>query len=326
MNAKLQVIILSILLCAIAANAFAQNSEDWLWEDSEQTPQEEELVADFIKVNYDKKDARLAMLMSMVVPGSGQFYADKSSFTTYLFPAIEIGMVAGILYFTNQGNEKTKDFEHYANQELVEYALPNGELIETYRYDRDRQHRVEGILKGLNSVDIYEDSYFRLDDSNTQHFYEDIGKYPHYVFGWADWYYTFASDEDGNFVSPQWAPSGYDANPPDPGWVWSGNYPIYDDPEQGLSTNQIVSNNTHQSSAMRERYVDMRNEAKSEYSTARLFTFGLAINHIAAGLDAIRVTRKINRGAITDNGLRFKYFTAIRNNHLTPSLSLNWKF
>jgi hypothetical protein len=71
----------------------AQGAEDWLWE--EEKPEAEKLEADFIKVNYEKKDARLAMLMSMVLPGAGQFYANKSAFTTYLFPILEIGLAAG---------------------------------------------------------------------------------------------------------------------------------------------------------------------------------------------------------------------------------------
>jgi hypothetical protein len=318
-------IILCFILCVVMGSLLAQGTEDWLW-GQEQPKEDEQLKADFIQVNYEKKDARLAMLMSMIVPGAGQFYADKSAFTAYLFPALEIGMVAGILYFNSRGNEKTKDFEHYATGDEIQYTLANGEEITTHRYERNRQHLVESILMNLNPVDIYEDSYFRLEDRNSQHFYEDIGKYAQYVFGWADWYYTFATDEAGHFVGLNWYPGGYDASPPDPSWVWAGNYPIYDDPDRGFYTNQMVSNSTHSSSPMRKKYVELRNEAKSEYSTARLFTFGLAVNHLAAGLDAIRVTRKANRGAITDSGVRMQYYTGLRNNQLTPSLSLNWKF
>lgn len=320
----MRVIIICLMLCVVGIPLFARNAEEWLWDDNK--PQDEQLQADFIKVNYEKKDARLAMVMSMIVPGAGQFYADKSAFTAYLFPALEIGMVAGIIYFNSRGSEKAKDYEHYANGEEIFYTLGNGEVITTHRYERERQRSVENILMNLNPVDIYEASYFRLEDRDSQHFYEDIGKYAHYVFGWADWYFTFATNQAGVFVGPVWAPGGYDSVPPDPGWVWSGNYPIYDDPDRGFYTNQIVSNNTHASSPMRKKYVEMRNEAKSDYASARLFTFGLAVNHIAAGLDAIRVTRKVNRGAITDSGVRMQYYTGLRNNQLTPSLSLNWKF
>jgi hypothetical protein len=44
---------------------------------------------------------------------------------------------------------------------------------------------------------------------------------------------------------------------------------------------------------MRQTYIRMRNDAKDSYSVAQLFTLGLAFNHLAAGLDAVRVTRNL---------------------------------
>ncbi len=41
---------------------------------------------DLIKQNYNRKSAQLAMVMSMLVPGAGQFYANKTVLTTYYFP------------------------------------------------------------------------------------------------------------------------------------------------------------------------------------------------------------------------------------------------
>ncbi len=314
-----------VLMILLSFGLFAQNSDDWLWGEDEEDVQQPEQAPeqDFIRVNYDKKDARRAMIYSMLLPGAGQYYADKSSFTTYLFPALEIGMIAGIMVFNARGDSKTDDFEHYATEEDVAYELGDGTVVITKRYSRERQHRIEDIIMGLNTQDIYESSYFRLDDSNTQHFYEDIGKYPHYVFGWADWYYHFATDQAGIDQDPIWYPGGYEDNP---GWVWSGNYPLYDDEQYGYSVEIPVENNTHASSRMRKKYVDMRNEAKSEYSIGRMFTFGLAANHLVAGLDAIRLARKANKGVLSAGGLRLDYYTSLRENNFTPNIGLKWNF
>lgn len=320
-------ILLCVLLVSFLGSLVAQAKEDWIWGDDDQA-EEEALDKDFITINYAKKNAHLAMVMSALVPGAGQFYADKSAFTTYIFPAIEIGLIAGLFVYQKQGNDKTKDFERYANQELITYELGDGSSIETYRYARDRQHRIEEILKGLNPVDIYEESYFRLDAHDCQHFYEDIGKYPHYVFGWADWYYTFATDASGNIVdengdpiTPIWYPGGHSEEPFDPNWKWRGNYPLWGD-----NIGVPVENDTHASSRMRETYVNMRNEAKDAYAKTNYFKLGLVFNHIGAAIDAVRVTRKVNRGAISDSGIRMQYYTAVRDQNLTPTLGFNWKF
>lgn len=313
-------ILLCALLLGLLGSLVAKADEDWIWGDKNQDDKET-LDEDFIKVNYEKRNPRVAMLMSALVPGAGQFYANKSAITAYVFPVLEIGMIAGLFYFKKQGDDKTRDYERYANQELITYELGDGSTIETYRYARDRQDRVENILINLNPVDIYEQSYFRLDDENCQHFYEDIGKYPHYVFGWADWYYTFATDEAGQDQNPIWYPSGHSEEPPDPGWIWRGNYPLW-----GEDTTVPIEINTHASSSMRKTYVAMRDKSKDDYAKSEIFKFGLAFNHIGAAIDAIRVTRKVNRGAISDSGIRMQYYTTIRDQNITPTLGLNWNF
>ncbi len=314
-------ILLCLMLLSLLGSLIAQADEDWIWGDKKQDT-EESLDADFIKVNYEKRNPRIAFLMSALVPGAGQFYADKTAITAYIFPVIEIGMITGLFFFQKQGDDKTKDYERYANQETIEYTLGDGiTTVNTTRYHRDRQKRVEEILIGLNPVDIYERSYFRLDDNDCQHFYEDIGKYPHYVFGWADWYYTFATDETGASQDPIWYPAGHGELPYNANWTWRGNYPLWGD-----NTTIPVENNTHASSPMRKAYVAMRNDSKDAYAKSDIFKFGLVFNHLGAALDAVRVTRKVNRGSITDSGIRMQYYATVRDQYITPTLALNWNF
>ena len=81
-------IILTVLLVSMVAILFAQAKQD-----------------DIIKTNYKQKSAKMAMMLSAVFPGAGQFYANKKSVTAYIFPAIEVGLWYGYLHYRNKGNQ-----------------------------------------------------------------------------------------------------------------------------------------------------------------------------------------------------------------------------
>ncbi|MDY0151293.1 MAG: hypothetical protein RBS43_03370 [Candidatus Cloacimonas sp.] len=317
-----------ILLCvtlsfvlALFAQGKSSDIDQWLYEQPQKeksiTPGDSLLTNDLIQVNYQKKDARLAMAMSLLVPGAGQFYADKSSITTYIFPVIELSMIGGLIYYTGRGNDKTDAFEKYATGEIVTYITNDGTVKTGTRYNRAFQNQVQEILKGINAVDIYDNGYFRLDNNNSQHFYEDIGKYPHYVLGWVDWYYRFAADESGNFSDPHWS---FDGTSTSPNARWRGNFPLW-----GSDTATAVNPSSADASPMRQEYIKMRNDAKAEYAIARTFTFGLAFNHIVSGLDAVRLTHKRNRLSISQAVPQMNFYAAVPFGNLTPMLGLKWQ-
>ena len=65
--------------------------DQWLiqTEEEQQNAMRDSVVTnDLIKINYNRKNAQLAMAMSMLVPGAGQFYANKTVLTTYIFPVL----------------------------------------------------------------------------------------------------------------------------------------------------------------------------------------------------------------------------------------------
>ncbi|MCK4695803.1 MAG: hypothetical protein KAT74_08575, partial [Candidatus Cloacimonetes bacterium] len=127
----------------------------------------QEIRNDIITINYDKKSVAKAMLLSSLFPGAGQFYANPKSFTTYVFPVVEIGLWVGYFHYKNKGDNKTDDYEYFANGENIGTAENP-----IYRYDRERyDYAVEDFLVSNNNPSY--DNHFRLDDTNTQHFYED---------------------------------------------------------------------------------------------------------------------------------------------------------
>ncbi len=326
-----------IMLVLITVSLSAQSSkgrrgiDEFLFDQENRVEAESEATTnDVVQVYYDKKDARKAMLFSMLVPGAGQFYADRSAITTYIFPIVEVALIGGMIYYNSRGNSKTDDYEKYANGEDVTINFGGYEYTGT-RYNRSFQTVVQNTVIGSFANDIYDGEFFRLDPTDTQHFYEDIGKYNKYIYGWADWYHVFAADATGSYVldQPEYANA----------WIWSdgqpheirwlGNYAINDiDAITGQpgSNSQPVSPDSPLASPMRRKYIKMRQDAESEYNVARTLGFMMALNHVVSGIDAIRVTNRANRYFLSDSGFKFNYYADLRYEKFTPSVALSYRF
>jgi len=232
----------------------------------------------------NEKSIRNAIIFSAVLPGAGQFYVDQYEWTAYVFPVIEIGLWAGLIYFHNKGISKEREYERYALQ----------------YYHREYQKEIQQILIDHGSSDsaFYENGFFRLDETNTQHFFEDIGKYDKYIFGWEDWYQTFYVDTHGaipwEFVDQKFV------GPVD--------------------------------SPLRDTYIAMRNKAKEYYSTSRSMRYFIVANHALSALDAFRVAkrhnRQVNRQQSYSKGIQIRpeLQTAYINDRLVPMLGLSLSF
>ncbi|HOH46354.1 MAG TPA: hypothetical protein PLX59_00820 [Candidatus Cloacimonadota bacterium] len=278
---------------------------------------------DLIKVNYQRKDAHKAMLFSMILPGAGQFYADKSMIRTYIYPVVELALIGGILYFNHEGDKKVDDYEYYANGETITQQI--GDYSYTGpRYRREYQNNVQAILIAHSSVDVYDGTFFRLDNNDTQHFYEDIGKYNKYIFGWADWYHTFAADEGAIVLDlPEYSDAfvlsgeGIDAR-------WLGNHTIAN--INAGNMNAMVPASSLANSKMRKEYISMRQDAETEYSSARLVSLGLVANHLVSAIDAALVTSNRNRMSLSQSPFQMNYYTALIEDRITPTFNLSYRF
>lgn len=323
------------MIClGLLSTLLGQGIDDLIFQENKKDTEQE-----IIKVNFEKKDARLAMLYSAVLPGAGQFYANPSAVITYIFPILEVAMIGGMIYYDKQGDEKTKDYEKYANGEIVthtfNYNVGGVDYSYTYtgtRYRRDYQTQVQNVL--INAFDIYDETFFRLDQSDTQHFYEDIGKYNKYIFGWADWYHRFATDPtsgDGTFIMDDPAYEGLwvFTGSTDPQLIqnrrWYQNYTVEDFMNGDLS--HPISPKSPEASPWRQEYINMRKDANKQYDYSHYFTLGLAANHIISAIDAYIMTNQVNRTAITKNDkVKMYYYTDVSNNSLTPTLALRVNF
>ena len=268
----------------------------------------QEIRNDIIDVKYSKKSARRAMILSSLFPGAGQYYVDKSNLATYIFPVIEIGLWAGYLYYNSEGKNAESDYEDFAD----------------LHYNRDYQNSAQlDLIEDPENNSSFYDDHFRLDGTNTQHFYEDIGKYNKYVYGWEDWYDIYATAGNGSFTSPNWiwnetASGAYlmeglnSPNNPDSEY-YVGNESAYDS-ENGLY------------SVYRQEYIVMRKDAETIYDNGRYFSFAIVANHIASALHAVRITRKYNRAYISTSSIEFKLVPMVVNNNLSPALLVHTRF
>ncbi len=299
----------------------------------------QEIRNDIIQVNYDKKSVSKAMILSSLFPGAGQFYADRRSITTYIFPLIEIGLWMGYFHYYNQGLDKEDEYEKWANQEVIgeytggdcPYVNPetnqpyyeDGDPI--YRYGRERHNFAVDDFLIENNNSSY-DNHFRLDDTNTQHFYEDIGKYNKHIFGWYDWFNIYATDENGNWTNDIDWDFDYDANGLVEKWVGMEN------PANPTDSLYIENQSRYEGknglySGMRAEYIEMRNEARDYYESAEIISFGLVFNHILSAIDAVRLTRRYNLEYITTTSkLQIHLAPVVVSNELSPALFLTKRF
>ena len=148
---------------------------------------------------YGKKSPFLAGMLSLVVPGAGELYAG-SYWLAALFASIE----GAAWYFnidqTNKGDEQTGIYRAYADDHwsVVKYArwlnenakdFPGGEDAVHIAIDPDESlppwQRVDWDAMHTTELAVPVFSH-KLPPHGDQQYYELIGKYNQYSYGWDD--------------------------------------------------------------------------------------------------------------------------------------------
>lgn len=279
---------ISIMICLIMLFfSFASLSAQIFEEDDDLDWQEQEFV------RGERKSALRAVIMSSIFPGSGHFYANRRSVGTFIFPVIEIALWVGYFYYDGKGDEIEKDYMKYADK----------------HYDRSVQSEVEQIVigwagtPGMGVSNIYSTDHFRLDPTNTQHYYEDIGKYDKYIFGWHDWHNKYNYEDRAYWKFED--------------GLWLGNYAT--DPETAETYDEPYSD-------LRQKYIGMRRDAQENYDKRDLISFGFAFNRIISSLDAVRVSTVYNRELRYASNVNLRFQPVLVNNRFTPKMNLSVSF
>jgi hypothetical protein len=224
------------------------------------------------------RSPKLAMLMSLLLPGSGQVYA-KSNLLAAGFLALEAAVFGTGYAFIAKGKSKKKEARAYADShyDTTKYKGYSSDLKQylSQQFDADKAASIfrDSIFYG----DSLEDQPFL--DNARQHndtYYDDIqGLSSIFVRGWKD-------------VEPEFTgQSGFGGIDSDHFTVPSGA-PLYlvshtgdDDLAFGFSKYQAT-------------YVDMINTSRSLARTGQKFYMSLLVNHIASAVIAGIVAKKHN--------------------------------
>jgi hypothetical protein len=113
-----------------------------------------------------KKSLWLAGGLSVIVPGSGQFYAEAPLWRTILYGAIEAAGWTAYALYTSKGNQATTDFENYADAhwDVSRYIAWIGDNYEKWSIeDVDRKAAAEALAAIYRSNDPSLPGWERID-------------------------------------------------------------------------------------------------------------------------------------------------------------------
>ena len=148
----------------------------------------------------NEKSPLLGSAISLLVPGAGEYYSDRYVKTAVFLAAEAVTLTLAIVY-NNKGNTQTTSFQNYANQHwsAVDYATwinqngaaydapgaaapnlyinPNTSLPPWQRVDFGQINAWESEAHTIGFS-------HELPTYNTQQYYELIGKYSEFKYGW----------------------------------------------------------------------------------------------------------------------------------------------
>ncbi len=247
------------------------------------------------------KSTRKAFFLSLLIPGLGETYVGSKR--GLFFMGVEI--VAWYMYLTNdsEGNDLEAEYQEFAEAHwhYTDYVHSDGsELYYNYWdwlvnvYDINES---EVGPQDYNDIrDILEDNgaSHSLPSSKTQQYYEMIGKYDHFVYGW----------EDIADLNPSLLPIG------------DGNG-TYVGPE---STGDIKSD-------LRLEYMDIRGESNDKLKAGQMGINVMILNRILSAISAGRAAYHHNKQFETDlSKVRIYFAEKYIIDNKVPMLMLTKKF
>jgi hypothetical protein len=288
----------------------------------------------------DYRSPKLAMLLSLVVPGLGQAYVGKpfNYFKAGAFIAVEAAIIGVSAYYNNKGNTRYNQAKNYANSyysydsmvgyynQLLNFLEkdPSNNMPETLAYEKLNEIYIDTLGTATSSF-----TKFYNKNHPSQDYYHTIGN-SEYIHGWKGCEPSL--DEIGRVASG-------DTLIDNPAYRYryqrapdsAGNYlvNIID-----RTTGQVISAADYQLqygySPYQRDYNTMINESNKFYKTATYVLFVILINHVASAVDALISARSYNnwllgRQTFWDK-ISLQPTTAFSGQYLSPGLTMSVRF
>ena len=227
------------------------------------------------EINYPGKP----LIMSLILPGAGQYYNHSPLWKTASFLGVELGTALAWNYFQNEAEKRKDEYQIFADQNwtlenwVTNRFNPPSHIHESqswYNFTALTKltgtHDMTLIISGdlaneLNMKRVSSDSldahpeWFYSGDVvvvRDRHFYENIGKYDQFVGGWND------------------AATA---------WYW-------EEKDVGDSTEIVIK------TPNKQKFIDKRYESNRLLSAAKYSITVLMFNHVISGIESVWTNQK----------------------------------
>jgi hypothetical protein len=283
------------------------------------------------------RSPKLAMLLSLAIPGLGQVYIGKR--TNYLkagaYVAVEAAIIGVSAYYFNRGDGKYKQAIHYADSYYsFDTMLVYYNRLFTFMKDDKTQNldnsQVQERLNGIYYDTITDTSSNFSRSYNhghpSQEYYHTIEN-SEYIAGWKGCEPSL--DAIGNATGDTINVPGYrylyqrDTN--------SISYRVnLIDRTTGKALGGAGNESQYGYSPYQRDYTTMMNESNKFYKTATYVLFVIIVNHVASAVDALISAKSYNdallgKTTLWDN-LSVQPTTAFSGRYLSPGLTMRIRF
>ena len=243
------------------------------------------------QVNYPGKP----LIMSLILPGAGQYYNKSPLWKTASFIGVELGSILAWRYYQNKAEKLRDEYQAFAdmnwsmenwvynrlNQQSIApsdgIAWTNFPALRTLIGTHDLKLIITGDLANeLNLTRVSSDSlethpeWWYSGDVivvKDRHFYENIGKYDQFVGGWND-----AKEE----------------------WYW-------EEKDVGDSIEIVIK------TPMKQDYIDQRYNSNQMLSAAKYSITVLMFNHVISGIESVWTNQKNARSKNKEASIKPKF-------------------